>query len=117
MLHLLSMCAAVCRSDNQNSKLLVWPHASFLNGSAASNSPGVYSFSVIDSPIAQAQSAFPKLASVTMVGHSAGEQSLQVGGSCTMHILSLSSPRHPPTSFCAFQAFTECHHTMNLLHA
>ncbi|CAK0785105.1 hypothetical protein CVIRNUC_008311 [Coccomyxa viridis] len=65
------------RSDNQNTKLLIWPHASFLNGSAAANSPGVYSFSVIDSLIAQAQSAFPRLASVTMVGHSAGAQSLQ----------------------------------------
>ena len=86
MLYLLSMCAAECRSDNQNSKLLIWPHASFLNGSAAANSPGIYSFSVIDSLVAQAQSAFPKLTSVTMVGHSAGGQSLQVGGPCTMHL-------------------------------
>ena len=97
MLHLLSMCAAECRSDNQNTKLLIWPHASFLNGSAAANSPGVYSFSVIDSLIAQAQSAFPRLASVTMVGHSAGAQSLQVGGSCTMHLASFQ-PLKPNAS-------------------
>ena len=82
-LHLLSICAIDCRSDSENSKVLIWPHASFLNGSAAANSPGVYSFTIIDSLIAQAQSAFPKLASVTMVGHSAGGQSLQVASPYT----------------------------------
>lgn len=94
MLHLPSMFAAQCRSDNEASKLLIWPHASFLNGSAAANSPSIYSFSVIDGLIAQAQTAFPNLTSVTMVGHSAGGQSLQVGGPCTMHLLSPSSSMH-----------------------
>ena len=117
MLNLLSMCAAECRSDDQNSKLLIWPHASFLDGSAAANSPGVYSFSVIDSLIAQAQSAFPKLASVTMVGHSAGGQSLQASGPCTVQIFSLSSPMHLHATSQDLQGIAGSHYTICRLHA
>ena len=94
--------------------MLIWPHASFLNGSAAAHTPGVYSFNVIDSLITQAQSAFPKLASVTMVGHSAGGQSLQVG---SMHLPIPSSPMHLPITLSGFQRVTDSRHTISMLHA
>lgn len=65
-----------CRSDESN--LLIWPHASFLNGSPASNDAyKEYSFSILDSLVALARAASLDLATVTLVGHSAGAQSLQ----------------------------------------